>query len=336
MQGAGTIYEELIDESVSYASWAMRHKSRFMNSEWLSDESLFLVPEKAKAILERKAGEHGQLKVFIGPSESEYAPLYRAGAVHLPLLHDGVVIAEAEAFIDRLRDGGLFPRASLVPATAGPQLAPVPPAYRLANCKGEKVKLPEVAITVLSSGFSTALASAEWYTCSAGNFVSMSFYLELVHRKSELVGNKIHACIALEKTKVQAKKAAEDAFHGPRARATSTHSGESLGYLCARYRKSTEELAFHLSESEFAAFNATFPILQDSLRRCTTTSVGTPPVGAINFYDVPFKTLEWKKTDTWVGRVLIDTFISTRECSGDSKAPIPGFLLLNAFYVDLL
>ena len=124
------------------------------------------------------------------------------------------------------------------------------------------------------------------------------------------------------------KARAQEALQGPRPPRGGIHNAESLGFLCARYRKATEEVVLHLSQSEFCAMNATFPVLRTALAASTRTELPTTC-----FYDIPFKPLSWKtRSDTWVGRVLVQTFVSApgEDCSERTE-----FLLLSAVYVDL-
>ena len=323
------IYDALADESTAYAAWVIEHAARFSNYSWLADETLTNIPIRARAMFESKTGDAAELKVYIGPPTSQYSAFYKAGGVELPLRSDGIVVTDIRGFTDRLRETEYrYGAATLLEAA---NVAIPNTAFRFAT---PDATIPTITLTALSSGFPDAVARSEWCIDGKGSFVTMSLYLEIVHRRTALIGKKIDACVSLERASAFAKARANDAFNGPRASATNSHSGEDLGFFCARYRKSTEELVLHLSDSEFETLKAKFPIIQDILASCTRTRVDACP-GSLHFYDIPFKPLAWTREDTWIGRVLLNTFISSRECSGDSKHPLPTFLLLKATYVNL-
>ena len=331
--GTKRIYDALADESKPYAVWVLENSGRFSNPGWLADETLTSIPARARTILESKTGDAAELKVYIGPPTPHYGAFYRAGAVELPLRNDGIVVADVRGFTDRLRSSEH--RYGTVSPVDVPNAVIPNTTYQLST---PDATVPTISISALSSGFADAVTRSEWRIDEKGSFVSMSLYLDITYRRTTLIGKRIDACVALERTIAGAKATAADLFNGPRPSATNSHSGEELGFLCARYRKSTEELVLHLSESEFEALNVKFPILRDALSGCTRTVVlETRTAGCIapQFYDIPFKTLSWTRDPAWIGRVLLSTFISTRECSGDSKHPLPTFLLLKAVYIDL-
>ena len=318
-----------------YCVWLAKYSRWFSNANWLAKAALTTIPPAVRALFERKAGEESELKVCIGPCRPDYATFHDAGAFEMPLRHTGIVVKDMEVFISRLRESEYKHAVATplgVPAGgngAAPPVPPVPPIYSLAT-RDAKVSL--VTVTALSSGFSDAVNRSEWCVGSDGTFVSMSFYLDLVHRRPALVGNKIDACIMLERSMLHAKTTALEVFNGPRASAASTHSGESLGILCARYRKATEELVLHLSDVEYALLQETFPVLQDILSGCTRRRVETSSGVPMYFYDVPFKVLKWTESDTWIGRILVHTFVSTREGSGTAPATL---LILKAVYINM-
>ena len=335
-------YARLVDENLTYAAWAIEYGPRFLNPDWLADAALMCVPASVKAMFERKTGDGMELKVYIGPAKPEFAEFYAAGAVELPLplplaraqaptqaqaqaTESGLVLAVAEldAFTGRLADGP-YRHATGTPL---PENGPVPMSYR---CIARGTAVPEFFVTALSSGFTDAVARSEWHVCTTGAYASMSFFLQLMHRRTELVGYKIDACMALERATVAARTRTSARFHGPvpTSSTTTMHCGSQLGFLCARYRAGSEELVLHLSQLEMDKMYQTFPVLRDALSINARPATSAPSEPC--FYNISFQTLQCGKSDGWVGRVQLETFIASRPPS-----VLPSFLLLHATYVDL-
>ena len=323
-------YQSLEDESVGYAAWVVRHSARFRGPEWLAEDSLACIPTRARAFLDRNSNSSDgpELKVYIGPRNEDYCAFYNAGAIQLPLQYGchGVAVKDVAGFMDRLRESDTAYRHAAI--TAVEVNGPVPATYTLVT---RDSTVPTLTVTALSSGFGDAVNRSAWCIGANGSFASMSFYIELVTRRETLVGVKIDACIALERCALRAKADALEGFHGPRPLTSTVHCGESLGFLCARFRKATGEVVLHLSQSEFSAMNATFPILGKVLAEYTPTRLSATAC----FYDIPFKPLSWiTRSDNWIGRVLLQTFVSTTTTREECRE-LPHFLLLTAVYVDL-
>ena len=309
-------YARLVD-GMPYAAWAAEFASRFLDPAWLADASLKNMPASVKAVFEGKAGDGRELKVYIGPSNPEFAAFYAAGAVELPLTHPGtLVVMDVTAFIDCLGTS-VYKHAVVTPLPAN---GPVPSTYKVVT-RGAPV--PEFTVTKLSSGFVDAVSRGEWHVSTSGAFATMSFFLQLMHRRTELVGPRIEACVALERSIAAARMLKAEAFRGPTPLLTSIHCGTDLGFLCARF-SGCQKLVLLLSEAEFDAMTQTFPILKAAL------SATSHKRQASRSYTIPFQTLRWTKGDDWVGRVQLEAFVCSQETSPQTST----FLLLQAAYID--